>query len=279
MEEIIFTIVTPCYNSEKYIESCIKSIMAQRFTNFEHIIVDGGSTDRTVDIIKKYVGKYNMRYISEKDNGMYDAINKGFKMANGRIFSWLNSDDMYFPWTLEEVNAVFSSEKIHWCNAREAYIDKRNRLYFHSKTVGVRAYKQDWIRKGYLDNRVLNAFIMQESSFWTRELWEKVGGVNPNLRLAGDYDLWKRMAKYEPLYVANTIWAAFRVSKNQLSANSEKYYSEIPEMSPWHKFLAKSKILLIFNMFFQPYNKKYLINMEDVLKKQDNKTKLRRNNK
>lgn len=279
MDNVIFSIVTPCYNSEKYIEYCIKSIMNQKFQNFEHIIVDGGSTDHTVDIIKKYIGKYNMRYISEKDNGMYDAINKGFRMANGKIYSWLNSDDMYFPWTLEEVYAVFSNGKVHWCNAREAYIDTKNRLYFHSKTVGVRTFNPEWIRKGYLDNRVLNAFIMQESSFWTRELWEKVGGVNPKMRLAGDYDLWKRMAQYEPLYVANTIWAAFRVSENQLSANSEKYFSEMPKMSPWHKFLAKSKVLLLYNMLFQPYNKKYLINMEDVLNKQDAKNGKKKSNR
>ena len=91
------SIVTACYNSEKYIEDCIKSIMRQTYDNVEHIIVDGGSTDGTLDIIKKYENQYNMRWISEKDNGMYDAITKGFRMASGEIYAWLNSDDMYMP--------------------------------------------------------------------------------------------------------------------------------------------------------------------------------------
>ena len=89
-------IVTPCYNAERYIEYCIKSIKSQSYTNFEHIIVDGGSTDGTLDIIRKYEGSYNMRWLSEPDDGMYDAITKGFALSSGDIYAWLNSDDMGF---------------------------------------------------------------------------------------------------------------------------------------------------------------------------------------
>ena len=103
-----FSIITPCYNSEKYLEECIKSIMSQKYKDFEHIIVDGGSTDGTLDILKKYERLYNMRWISEKDDGMYDAINKGMRMANGDVLSWINSDDVYHPWTLFSVNKIMS---------------------------------------------------------------------------------------------------------------------------------------------------------------------------
>ena len=97
-ENPLISIVTPCLNSEEYLEYCIKSIMSQSYPNVEHIIVDGGSTDSTLDIIRKYEGRYNMRWFSEKDNSMYEAIINGFKLANGEIYAWLNSDDMYMPW-------------------------------------------------------------------------------------------------------------------------------------------------------------------------------------
>ena len=100
------SIVTPTYNSEEYLEKCIQSIMGQSHTDYEHIIVDGGSKDRTIEIIKKYENQYNMIWISEPDQGMYDAIAKGFRMATGDILCWLNSDDFYMPWTLKEVSTI-----------------------------------------------------------------------------------------------------------------------------------------------------------------------------
>lgn len=264
MKEIKITIVTPCYNSEKYIEECITSIMNQKYKNFEHIIVDGGSTDNTLEIIKKYEGKYNMKWLSESDNGMYDAINKGFREAKGDVFCWLNSDDIYFPWTLEEVALVMSKKDVKWCTAREGYIDERSRFFYHSKTVGARALSQKWIRNGYADGCLLG-YIMQESTFWTRELWIKAGGVDAGYRLAGDFYLWKKFAEYEPLYLVNSLWAAFRKSKNQLSADVNAYNKELPHKNFWHKFLAKTKILFLINVFFKPNNKKFLIQIEDLL--------------
>lgn len=109
------TIVTACYNSEEYLEDCIRSIKNQTYDNLEHIIVDGKSTDHTLEIIKKYENCYNMRWISERDNGMYDAICKGSHMGTGEICAWLNSDDMYLPWACELVANVMSKTDIQWC--------------------------------------------------------------------------------------------------------------------------------------------------------------------
>ena len=107
---MLISIVTPTYNSEEYLEDCILSIKNQKARNFEHIIIDGGSTDSTLSIIRKYENTYPMKWISEPDNGMYDAIAKGFRLAKGEIYCWLNSDDMYMPWTCLAIEKIFKEE-------------------------------------------------------------------------------------------------------------------------------------------------------------------------
>lgn len=97
----LISIVTPSYNRAWIIQKCIDCIRAQTYPHIEHIVVDGGSTDATLEILERNRNSYNLRWISEKDNGMYDAINKGVKLANGKIVAYLNTDDFYFPYTVE----------------------------------------------------------------------------------------------------------------------------------------------------------------------------------
>jgi glycosyltransferase involved in cell wall biosynthesis len=97
----LVTVVTPSYQQGHFIEETIQSVKSQTYPRLEHIIVDGGSSDGTVDVLLKYEGTYNMRWISEPDRGQSEAINKGFRLANGQILSWLNSDDMYLPQAVE----------------------------------------------------------------------------------------------------------------------------------------------------------------------------------
>ena len=124
----MISIITPTYNSGAYLEKCIQSIVNQEFDDYEHIIVDGGSTDNTLAIIKKYESLYNIKWISEKDNGMYDAISKGFKMAKGDILCWLNSDDIYMPWTLKVVEHVFQNTDIDWCTGVPTQINENGEI-------------------------------------------------------------------------------------------------------------------------------------------------------
>lgn len=145
-------IITPAYQSAAHIEKCILSVMTQDYTNYEHIIVDGGSTDGTLDILRKYEGKYPMRWISEKDNGMYDAINKGFAMASGDIFAWLNSDDVFLPWAFRTMNTVMQREDIAWCTCGPAFFaDERDNFFFLNRSLGPRSFSQKLIRKGWHD--------------------------------------------------------------------------------------------------------------------------------
>ncbi len=104
----LVSIVTPSLNQGRFIQETILSVKDQTYPNIEHIIVDGGSTDGTLDIIKKYEGTYKMRWVSEPDSGQSDAINKGWRMAKGEILAYLNSDDTYMPWAVETAVELFS---------------------------------------------------------------------------------------------------------------------------------------------------------------------------
>lgn len=234
------SIVTVCYNSEKYIEDCIKSIMRQTYDNVEHIIVDGGSTDGTLDIIKKYENQYNMRWISEKDNGMYDAITKGFKMASGEIYAWLNSDDIYMPWACELVAIVMEKTGIQWCTGIPCHYNERGVAHNVPRITPV--FPRNFIRKGYMDGRVAT-FLEQESMFWSKNLWDKAGHVLAQYKIAGDYHLWKEFAKYEPLYTLDSVISGFRIHTGQKSGDREKYYAEAGQLNFTKTLLSKFKII------------------------------------
>lgn len=251
-----FSIITPVYNGEQYIEECILSVKNQTYTCFEHIIVDGGSTDGTLEIIKKYEGTYSMRYTSEKDNGMYDAINKGFRMADGDIYAWLNADDMYMPYAFEIIAEVMKNEQIKWCTGVPVVFSPDGIMYNVPKTIPI--FVQSFLKKGYMDGRIYS-MVQQESTFWRKELWEKVGGVRKEYQMAGDYWLWRDFSKYEKIYTVDAIVGGFRRHENQKSTNIEKYYEEVGKLTLWQKLLAKFKIIrIITNLVTIPAHSQFV---------------------
>src|SRR5690349_10977185 len=106
-EHARISIVTPTLQRATFLERTLRSIRAQTYPSVEHIVVDGGSTDGTLPLLEQYASTYNMRWLSEPDGGIYDAINKGMRMATGDILAYLNSDDLYFPWTVDVVMRAF----------------------------------------------------------------------------------------------------------------------------------------------------------------------------
>lgn len=239
-QELKFSIVTAVYNGEKYLEETMLSIKNQSYKNFEHIIVDGGSTDGTLDIIKKYENTYPMKYISEKDNGMYDAINKGFAMASGDVYAWLNSDDVYYPHALDTVAKVMKAREIKWCTGTPMTFTADGHTFAMPKVMPI--YFQSHLRKGYCDGRI-SSMVQQESTFFRRDLWQQAGGLNPKYQYAGDYWLWVEFAKYEKLYTLDAVLAGFRMHQEQKSSAIDKYFGEMGKFTWYKRFLAKTKFI------------------------------------
>ena len=216
------SIVTPTYNQGDYIEDCINSILDQDYPNLEYIIIDGGSTDNTIDIIKKYQSKINY-WISEKDAGIYDALNKGFKESTGEIMGWLNSDDILHRKSLFTIADIFTTlTDVQWIQGYPTLIDEKGRIVYHQNA---RFKKSDFYLKEYHDG----TFIQQESTYWTRELWEKTGAhLSTEWKYAGDFELWMRFFTVKKLYTTSAMIGAFRY-RGDKQISIENYSSYLNE--------------------------------------------------
>ena len=177
------SIITPSYNQGRFLEETIRSVFSQGYPNLEYIIVDGGSTDQSVEVIRRYAPQLAY-WISEKDQGAADAIRKGFERATGDIFAYLNSDDSYLPGALVAA-ARAMDDKTDFVYGNTFWIDAEGRR------LGDR--RQTPIDKlGYL----YGGFDLQQpSTFWRRDLYLKAGGINPGFSFAFDTDLFFRFVK------------------------------------------------------------------------------------
>ena len=212
------SIVTPNYNKGEFLEYTIKSVLSQGYPNLEYIIIDGGSTDNSVEIIKKYQDRLSY-WVSESDNGMYDAIRKGFSHATGEIMAWIGSDDMYHPNSFNIVAEIFKNKNVNWLVGATTHFDISGRcVAVHPSRYFSRV---DLLSGDY-------KWIQQESSFWRRSLYDKVGGLNATLRYAGDFDLWLRFSRFEKMYICPSLLGGFRLStEGQLSLLTDKYEKEV----------------------------------------------------
>ena len=156
------TIVTPVFNGAKHIEKTITSVLGQNYPNLEYMIIDGGSTDGTVEIIRKYESKLAY-WVSEKDDGMYAAIQKGFDRATGKIMAWINADDYYGDSCFETVAEIFGKyPQVEWLTGLNVHYDEKGRI--------VDAWRpRPFTRLDFLSGDFM--FVQQESTFWKRSLW------------------------------------------------------------------------------------------------------------
>ena len=212
------TLVTPVFNGIRYIEETIRSIVYQGYPNLEYIVVDGGSSDGTVDIIHQYE-KHISWWISRRDKGVYDALNTGFSRSTGTIMGWLNASDVLHTSGLFVVGSVFASlPSVDWLTGRPT------RLNPNGMTVDIRELPS-WSRYRFLAGA--NKYIQQESTFWRRSLWEKAGGeLNATYRDVGDFDLWVRFVRYAPLYSVDALIGGYRFHSDAISSSNMERYSQ-----------------------------------------------------
>lgn len=236
------SIVTPVLNQVKHIEETIQSILSQGYPNLEYIIIDGGSTDGTVDVIKKYESSLSY-WVSEPDKGMYDAIQKGFEHSTGEIMAWLNADDMYHKgslFTIAELFTIFS--EVEWLEGAMSFWDNHS---CGGRTIFVgpsRAFsKYDFLRGDY-------HWIEQEATVWRRSLWEKSGGLNTQLKYAGDFALWLSFFRHAKLYRADVLIGGFRRwSDQQLSVSGLDKYEEECRKVLQNEIISKEDLRVIKN--------------------------------
>jgi O-antigen biosynthesis protein len=218
------SIVTPSFNQGQFLEECIDSILSQNYPNLEYIIMDGGSTDNSVEIIKKY-GKYLTYWQSQPDNGPYAAVNEGFKNTTGEIMGWLNSDDKFHRYGLYVVGEVFSRfPQVDFLTGKRVGFDASSNL---------RLFPYDgetWTRRTLLDENSLitERFIMQEATYWSRRLWDKTGGaIDLSYKFAADHELWLRFLRFTQLYTVDALIAGFRSHGSQQRSKIFRSYYDV----------------------------------------------------
>jgi glycosyltransferase involved in cell wall biosynthesis len=203
------TVLTTCYNHAQYIEATINSVINQGYPNLEYIVIDGGSTDGSIEIIQRY-RNYLTTFLVEPNTLQIDKLVKGFKYATGDILCMLNSDDLFELGTFKEVVDFFKNNPqadvvygdYSWINSEGKLIKRKRELSFNR----------------FIMLYDIN-YIPQPSVFWRRELYDRIGGINPSLELAMDADLWLRFADVTTMYHINKFWSKYRIHPQQKSSN------------------------------------------------------------
>jgi hypothetical protein len=193
------SIITPSYNQADYLEATIQSVQKQDYPGLEHIIVDGGSSDGSIEIIKRYADHLTW-WVSEPDSGQAEAINKGFKQASGEFVAWLNSDDLYLPGAVKAaVDALISNPELGMVFGDAITIDSQgrplNRLAFG-----------DWGLTELMGFRI----ICQPAVFMRRTVLDQAGSLDPSYHYMLDHHLWVRLAQIAPIQHVSQTWAAAR---------------------------------------------------------------------
>lgn len=212
------SIITPSYNQGRYIEATIRSVLAQDYPNIEYLIIDGGSQDDSVEIIRRYEDRLTS-WVSEKDKGHADALNKGFSRASGEILAWLNSDDTYYPGAISDAVAYLKA------NPQVGMVYADANLTDHSGQVIGKFAARQTSYQAMLRGAV---HIPQATTFFRADVWRQVGPLDLSLFFSFDYDLWVKIAKVCEIRYLPRLWADFRMHDQGKSVvNDDRCYPDM----------------------------------------------------
>lgn len=206
----LVSIVTPSLNQAQYLREAIESVRAQTYSPIEHIVVDGGSTDDTVSILAEY---RELRWTSEPDRGQSHALNKGFAAARGEIFGWLNADDAYKPSAVEHAVEALDDAALVYADVTRVNDDGRNPRRIRSRPV--------WDLWTELNQ---GNGIYSPAVFFTREAFEASGGLDEQLQLAMDYDLWLKIGKRFRVQHVDAVWGLQRIHDQAKTVRSRSEF-------------------------------------------------------
>jgi glycosyltransferase involved in cell wall biosynthesis len=241
------SIVTPSWNQAPFLGEAIDSVLSQNYPDLEYILMDGGSTDGSLEIIERHASSFAF-WRSRKDEGQYPAIQEGFALSHGEVMGWINSDDKLLPWCLQTVGEIFAQHpSVEWVTTLFPFGWSENGKAAVCREVEGYSSEEFWLGC-YLPGNESSGYysIQQESTFWRRGLWDRAGGLDLSCKLAGDFDLWARFFKAgAELHGIGVPLGGFRHQKDQRSfQNAEAYLAEAKaslarhgqkELSFWEK--------------------------------------------
>lgn len=220
----LVSVITVVFNGKTHIEQCIKSVLAQTYSNIEYIIIDGASSDGTIELIKKYEAKITT-FISEKDSGIYNAMNKGLKLAKGEIIAILNADDYYYPETIQQLVDKFEESKADVVYGNMTKLREfEGQEYLKEVTPNIELMEQTMP-------------IFHPATFIKKEVYNEVGNFNESYRLSADYDLIYRIYKagkhFEYLNQSLTVFRIGGASNVNCNSYKEGYQILLSQNSPY----------------------------------------------
>jgi glycosyltransferase involved in cell wall biosynthesis len=229
-EKPLLSIITPSYNQGAFIEKTILSVLMQDYSDLEYIVVDGGSTDDTIEILKKYSNR--IKWVSEPDRGQADAVNKGFKMAKGEILGWINSDDTYNPGALNTVVGHFSKNPEIVMVYGDAYFidrDGNNKGKYPTEQFSLKRLAD-------------TCFICQPTVFMRAEVFNEIGMLDTNLHTCLDYDYWIRIGRHYPEKMIADLTGVYLANSRMYDENKtirmrREFFKEI--MKTQKKYFGK----------------------------------------
>jgi glycosyltransferase involved in cell wall biosynthesis len=220
------SIVTPCYNAQRFIEETIGSVLNQAAVRagrveLEYLVIDGASTDATLDIVRSLQAA-QLTVVSAQDRGMYDALASGLSRATGDVVAYLNAGDYYHPHAFDAIIDIFNNPAVSWITGYSTIYNENGVV---TKITSPFIYRRRLFECGAYGKTL--PFVQQESTFWRRELIKSVDLANlSRMKLAGDSYLWRCFSSVAELYIAETSLGGFRKHKGQLSESVKQYMEE-----------------------------------------------------